>query len=129
MTDDRAGSPGLLPLTCTVSRPRPHVCLVHLVGELDIATAPLLGAHLREHTADRPAELVLDLDAVTLLAATGVGLIVGAARNQDGVHGRLHLTGVIGNRPVERVLALTGVRALVDVRPSLTALLEELGRS
>jgi anti-anti-sigma factor len=125
--DDCAGASGLLPLTCTSSRPRPDVCVVRPVGELDIATAPLLAEYLREHSADRPAELVLDLSAVTLLAATGVGMIVRAAHNHDGVHGRLHLTGVTGNRPVQRVLDLTGVAALVDVRPSVVALLEELG--
>jgi anti-anti-sigma factor len=124
--DDCAGASGLLPLTCTSSRPRPDVCVVRPVGELDIATAPLLAEYLREHSADRPAELVLDLSGVTLLAAPGVAVIVGAAHHRDDVHGRLHLTGVAGNRPVEQVLDLTGVAALVDVRPTVAALLAEL---
>ena len=124
--DDSARSHGLLPLTCSAGRPRPDVCVVHLAGELDLATAPLLADYLREHTADGPAELVLDLTAVTLLAATGVALIVTALHNHDGIQGRLHLTGVSGNRPVERVLDLTGVGHLVDVRPSVGTLLDEL---
>lgn len=124
--DDCGRSHGLLPLTCTASRPRPGVCVVQVAGELDIATAPLLADYLREQTTDHPAELVLDLAPLTLLSATGVTVIVSALHDRDGIHGRLHVTGVTGNRAVERVLDLTGVRALVDVRPSVGALLEEL---
>lgn len=127
--NDHARSEGLLPLTCTSSRPRPDVCVVHLAGELDIATAPLLAEYLREHTADDPAELVIDLTAVTLLAATGVGLIAAALHNGDGIHGRLHLTGVTGNRPVERVLALTGMSPILDIHNSVATLLNELSPS
>ncbi|HZG90686.1 MAG TPA: STAS domain-containing protein [Pseudonocardia sp.] len=111
-----------------MTRPAPAVCLVRLTGDLDVTTAPLLARSLREHTAGRPRHLVLDLSAVRLLAATGVGLIVGAQRNRDGVHGRLHLTGVTGNRAVERVLGLTGVRPVLDVHDDVDALLERLGR-
>ena len=127
--NDHARSEGLLPLTCRSSRPRPDVCVVHLAGELDIATTPLLAAYLREHTADDPAELVIDLTAVTLLAAIGVGLIATALHNGDGIRGRLHLTGVIGNRPVERVLALTGMSPILDVHNSVATLLNGLSPS
>ena len=126
---DYAGSDGLLPLSCRSSRPRPDVCVVHLTGELDIATAPLLAQYLREHTAHHPAELVIDLTAVTLLAATGVGLIATALHNQDGIHGRLHLTGITGNRPVERVLDLTGLSPILDIHNSVATLLNELSPS
>jgi anti-sigma B factor antagonist len=117
---------GLVPLRCTVSRPRPDVCVALLEGELDMATAPFLGDHLREHTATRPAELVLDLSGVTLLAAAGLALIVAGLHNDDDIHGRLHLIGVTGNRPVERVLHLTGLRPVLDVHDSLRALLDTL---
>lgn len=123
---DVTRSDGLHPLRCSATWPRPGVCVVHVAGELDIATAPLLAAYLREQTACRPAELVLDLAAVTLLAATGLALIVGA-QHDDGVHGRLHLTGVTGNRSVERVLLITGLRSVLDVHDTLDTLLEAAG--
>lgn len=118
-----------LPLRCSASWPLPGVCVVHLAGELDIATAPVLADYLREQTARRPAELVLDLGAVTLLAAAGLALILSAARNDSGIHGRMHLTGVTSNRPVERVLHITGLRPLLPVHDNLQALLDTLQRS
>lgn len=117
---------GLLPLRCTVSWPRPRVCVVHLVGDLDIATVPVVTRYLQEQTSGRPTVLVLDLGAVTLLAAVGVALIVDAQRNDRGIHGRLRLTGVTDNRAVDRVLRITGLRALLDVHDDLQTLLDTL---
>jgi len=119
-------SDGLLPLRCTASRPRPDLCVAHLQGELDIATAPVLGQYLREHTATRPTDLVLDLSGVTLLAAAGLALILTALHNDNDIHGRLHLIGVTGNRPVERVLHLTGLRPVLDIHDTLQELVDTL---
>jgi anti-sigma B factor antagonist len=127
--DDFTRSDGLLPLRCTASRPRPQVCVAHLSGELDMGTAPLIAEYLREQTATRPTDLVLDLGGVTLLAAAGLALIVQALHNDNGIHGRLHLTGVTGNRPVERVLRLTGLTSVLDVHDNLQTLLDALPRS
>ena len=126
---DFTRSDGLLPLRCTVSRPRPGICVAHLAGEVDMATAPYLAEYLQKQSADRPAELVLDLSDVTLLAAAGLALIVKARTNDDGIHGRLHLIGVTGNRFVARVLQLTGLAEVLDVHDSLATLLEDLHRS
>ena len=123
---DVTRSDGLLPLRYWASRPRPQVCVVHLAGELDMATVPAVARYLQEQTADRPAELVLDLAAVTLLAATAVGLIVEVQHGGHGVHGRLSLVGVTGNRAVERVLRITGLRSRLDVHDDLQTLLDSL---
>jgi anti-sigma B factor antagonist len=125
---DFTRSEGLLPLRCTVTWPQPAVCVVHLAGELDIATTPVLADYLREQTAACPAELILDLSGVTLLAAAAVALIVNAIHDSGGIHGRLHVIGVTGNRPVERVLDLMSLRPLLDVHDSVQALLDEFDR-
>jgi anti-sigma B factor antagonist len=117
---------GPLPVRCTTSRPRDDVCVAHLAGELDIATAPVVADQLRRETETRPAELLLDLSGVTHLAAAGLALIVAAMNNDSGIHGRLHLVGVSGNRPVERALQITGLLAVVDVHDDLQALLDAL---
>ena len=111
--NDSARFDKLRPLTMSTSWPRAHVCLVQPAGELDTTTAPVLGEYLREQTATAPAHLVLDLTAVRFLAAAGVTLIIDALRNDHGINGRLHLLGVAENPPVERVLDLTGVLAVV----------------
>jgi anti-sigma B factor antagonist len=100
--------------------------VAHLAGELDIATAPVVADQLRRETETRPAELLLDLSGVTHLAAAGLALIVAAMNNDRGIHGRVHLVGVSGNRPVERALQVTGLLAVVDVHDDLQALLDAL---
>jgi anti-sigma B factor antagonist len=114
------------PFRCTTSRPRTDVCVAHLVGELDIATAPFVVDHLKQQTATRPAELVLDLAGVTHLAAAGLAVIVTAMNNDEGIHGRLRLVGVIGNRPVERALELTGLLPVLDIHDDMQTLLDAL---
>ena len=117
---------GPLPVRCTTSRPRSDVCVAHLAGELDIATAPVVADQLRQETATPPAELLLDLSGVTHLAAAGLTLIIAAMNNDRGIHGRLHLVGVTGNRPVERPLQLTALLTVLDIHDDLRTLLEAL---
>ena len=117
---------GLLPLRCATTRPRPDVCVVHLAGELDMATVPVVVRCLRQQAATRPAELVLDLGAVAVLAAAGVALLVDVHHDDLGLGSRLHLVGVAGNRAVDRVLRLTGLRSVLDVHDDLQALLDAL---
>lgn len=118
--------PATPPVRCTTSRPRPDVCVAHLAGELDMVTAPLVADELRRQTATRPAELVLDLGGVTHLGAAGLTLLVVATGDDGGIHGRLHVVGVTGNRAVERPLRLTGLLALLDVHDDLQTLLDTL---
>ena len=115
-----------LPITVAVHWPRPQVCLVRLRGELDVATVPLLAGLLREHTRPGPDHLVVDLAGVRFLASAGVGLILSAMHNDDGIHGRLHLLGVHRNHMVSRVLDLTGILPLLDIHDTLDELLEHL---
>jgi anti-sigma B factor antagonist len=121
--DTSDGSPQLV---VVADWPHPTVCLVRPTGVIDSVTVPRLARHLREQTAAGPRDLVLDLAGVRFLAAAGVALIVAARLGRRGIHGRLHLTGVTGNRPVERVLELTGVRALLDVHDEIGTLLARL---
>jgi anti-sigma B factor antagonist len=111
---------------CTASWPRSDICVASVTGELDIATVPLVADYLRRETGTRPAELVLDLSGVGHLAAAGLTLILAAMNNDEGIHGRLHLVGVTGNRPVERALELTGLLPVLDVHGDVHALLDAL---
>ncbi|MCO1656264.1 STAS domain-containing protein [Pseudonocardia humida] len=125
MSDAEApGDPSALALT--TDWPSDAVCVVSLVGALDGTTAPRLADHLREQTAAGCRDLVLDVAGVRFLAAAGVTVLVNAQRNRLGIRGSLHLTGVTGNRPVEKVLALTDVLEVVDVHGDLGALLARL---
>ena len=104
----------LQPLAATARWPRPDVCVVQLAGDLDATSAPELTDYLRRQTAAGPTHLLLDLSAVTFLAAAGVTMIVNAQRGSEGIHGELHLIGTTDSSLVERVLHLTGVRAVLS---------------
>lgn len=125
--DDSTRSDGLK-ITVSAQWPRPSVCLVRLAGEIDVASAGPLVDFLRESTVRRPAHLVLDVTGVRFLASAGVGMIMSAMHNAEGIHGRLHLVGVTGNRVVTRVLDLAGVRRVLDVHDDLERLLAHLDR-
>lgn len=125
---DFTRSDGVLPLSCTADWPRPDVCVVHLTGELDMATTPVVAEYLQDQTVHRPAELIVDLAGVTLLAATALSLILHALDDTGDIHGRLHLVGVTSNRPVHRVLELTGLRPLLDVHEDVQSVLDGLDR-
>lgn len=113
MTDFKR-SDELQPLAMTTSWPRPNVCAVQLAGDLDATTAPELTDYLRRQTAAGPTYLLLDLTAVTFLAAAGITMIMNAQRNNHGIHGQLHLVGSTDNPLVNRVLHLTGMRAILS---------------
>ena len=90
----------------TVSRPRRGLLVVGLRGDLDMATVPRVRERLRQLASGSDDRLVLDLSGVSFLASSGVRLIV-SAREETGARD-LHLVGVRDNRPVRRVLEITG---------------------
>ncbi|WP_165438423.1 STAS domain-containing protein [Pseudonocardia sediminis] len=73
MTQDRSC------LIVRTTRLRPHIRLVTVGGEIDLATTPDLAAALTG-VADpvTPGEAVIDLGAVTFLGACGVGVLAEA---------------------------------------------------
>jgi anti-sigma B factor antagonist len=107
----------------TTHWPRPNICVVTLAGELDCDTAPLLAEYLRERAA---TYLVLDLEAVTFIAAAGINVIMSAQRNDHGIHGQLHVTGLARTTPVARVLRLIGVHQLLHVHADIGNLLDHI---
>jgi anti-sigma B factor antagonist len=86
--------------------------VVHVVGEIDTLTAPVLRAQLDEHIPTVPL-LVLDLSDVTFLGSAGLAVLVAA---KDAADTRGHtLRLVCGSRIVIRALEATGLLTLFDV--------------
>jgi anti-anti-sigma factor len=104
------------------------VIVAIVAGELDLATVPRVRAHLRDTTGGRPGHVVLDLAGVRLMSSHGVSLLIDAHEGRDGIHGRLHRTGVSSNRPVRRVLDLTGLTLLLDIQDDQDDLVRKLAR-
>lgn len=114
-------------LTIEARRVDHDVVLVEIVGDLDMHTVPQAMAFLTQATAATPRHLIIDLSGVTFLGSSGLALLIAAQSGHDGIHGRLHLLGVIGNHPVERPLDLVGLLERFEVATDLDSLLARLG--
>jgi anti-sigma B factor antagonist len=96
----------LEPFRCEVAPHRDEV-VVRPVGELDLATVPLVDEQLAELSSSGFTRLVLDLRGVRFLDSTGIRMLV-------AWHGRSTNDGVAfsvipGPPVVQRVLEITGV--------------------
>jgi anti-sigma B factor antagonist len=87
-------------------RQEPELTLVTVAGEVDIATVPVLREGLAGPTASGKP-IIVELDAVSFMDASGLGVLAGAA-NRTAVHGAsLHV--VCARNHVRRLFTMTGL--------------------
>lgn len=89
--------------------------VVTIGGELDVATAPLLLAHLDSLVADGRIRLVLDLAGLEFLDASGVGVLartLGRVRVRNGWVRLVHASPRV--RRVLRITRLTDALPVYD---------------
>jgi anti-sigma B factor antagonist len=92
--------------------------VLHVSGEIDLATLPVLHDQLTRAIARHPgATLWVDLDGVTTLDDSGLGLVLGAAGRARELGGDLRAV-CTSPRLLQR-LALTGFDRAVAVDPHL----------
>jgi anti-sigma B factor antagonist len=98
--------------------------VMHVVGEIDTLTAPVLRSRLDEQV---PAArlLVLDLTDVTFLGSAGLAVLVAAKDDADRRRHTLRL--VPGSRIVTRALEATGLLGLFDIAEGVPQALEVAG--
>ena len=111
------------PVVLPTSSPRPSldvshrdcgnaVCVAAPVGEIDVATAPLLKSRLVALLDGGFTRFVLDLSGVRYLDSTGLGVLIGFVRRLNG-DGQMTLAHAPG--PVLALLELTGLDASFEV--------------
>ena len=93
------------------------VAVVHVTGEIDMATEGQLRRIVDEAMAAEPAALVLDLTDVTFLASAGLHVLVDV--QHDATARGIALRVVAERRAVLRPLEITGVDELVTVVASM----------
>jgi anti-sigma B factor antagonist len=86
---------------------------LRIAGPLTAATAPDLRRRLRAETADSDGRVVLDLEAVTGLDASGVAVLLEAARVRNAGGGRS--LAVRLNPVVMRALRHTGTLTAFNI--------------
>jgi len=103
------------PLAVTVED-RGEVCVVHADGEVDIATAPLLGRALEAGLAGGRPTVVVDLRQISFVDCTGIGLLT-AARSRAGDQGtRLR---ILAGRAVRRTAALLELTTVLGLHEAV----------
>lgn len=93
--------------------------VLHVCGELDLVSSPVIRQHVHDAVAVGRRDLVLDLSEVLFCDSSGVGQLIAARRLLRSCQGRLRLIlparGAEEGSHVNRVLAALGVRRLFEV--------------
>jgi anti-sigma B factor antagonist len=92
--------------------------VLQVAGEIDLATVPTFRDHLTRIIGDHPGATVLvDLDGVTALDDTGMGMLLGAAGRAREQSGDLVL--VTSDQRLLLRFTITGLDRAVRVQPRL----------
>lgn len=103
-------------LSVTTSR-QDDVSVVTVVGEVDVYTAAQLRSTLDEEIAAGHAQLVVDLDEVSFLDSTGLGVLVGRLKLVRNHSGWLRI--VCSNERILRVFRITGLDKVFGIHGTL----------
>ena len=88
--------------------------VVRVVGEVDVATSPALREALVELIEGQGnLSIQLDLEHMTFIDSTGIGVLVGALRTLRGKGGTLGLTNLRSS--TVRVLEIAGLTEIFDI--------------
>jgi anti-sigma B factor antagonist len=105
--------------------PQPAHTIVHLCGDLDIATAPALRERLLSVLWSGRRLLILDLSGVSFCDAAGLAVLVGTQRRATLLGITLRLAAP---RPlVTKVLRVTGLDRSLTIHPTLPDALAQPG--
>lgn len=89
--------------------------VLHLHGELDMATTPVLDQALSSVLSDGATELVVDLSCLTFMDSTGISMLLSAVQRSDQAGKAFRVRSP--NRPVRKALRLTGVDRVLALEP------------
>ena len=89
---------------------------LYVSGELDIASASALEPTVAGTMDGQSGEFCLDVSALTFMDSTGARALLRVHNRVESVGRRLVILSP--TRPVSRVLRLTGLDQVMDVRPA-----------
>ena len=91
--------------------------VVHLGGEIDVYTAPLVREKLDEQIQAGRTDLVVDLTEVSFLDSTGLGVLVGGLKRARSHDGTLRL--VCDQEKILKVFRITGLTKVFPIHATL----------
>jgi anti-sigma B factor antagonist len=110
-------------MTFTISddRSNPAHHIIRMTGDLDIATAPELRAHLLTLIEDGQNTFAVDLDGLDFIDSSGLGVLLGGLKRVRGTGGELAL--ICSSEHLLKVLRITGLNSVFPIYVSVDALL------
>jgi anti-sigma B factor antagonist len=91
--------------------------VVHVAGEIDVYTAPLLREVLDKQIAAGRTDLVVDLEQVTFMDSTGLGVLVGRLKLVRGQNGSLRI--VSAQDRILKVFKITGLDKVFHIHATV----------
>ena len=91
--------------------------VVHVGGEIDVYTAPLLREALDKQVAAGRVDIVVDLEGVTFMDSTGLGVLVGRLKLVRGQNGTLRI--VSSQDRILKVFKITGLDKVFHIYDSV----------
>ncbi len=91
--------------------------MVLISGKVDLATCPQLRNMLADLVDQGVYHLIVDLEQVTFLDSSGIGVLLSVLRRIREHGGSIHLTAPSPH--VRRVLELTGITTLLPIYDTL----------
>jgi anti-anti-sigma factor len=100
--------------------------VLHVVGEVDMLTAPVFAEHVRTHfaAAGQVRPLVVDVTGVTFLGSAGLAVLADA-RNLATASG-VAVRVVASSPTVLRPLQVTGLDQVLEIVPDVTTALSQV---
>ena len=123
MTDPGPSEDGERP-DLTITQLTGRICVVRMVGDLDMLSAPGLQHALSQEVAARHQVLLMDLSDCEFMGSAGLAVLVQANELAKPAGTHVALGGV--NSIVDRALQITGLRTLFDVYSTLEAAVSAL---
>lgn len=91
--------------------------VIHVDGELDVYTAPLLKEAVDSGMAQGYAQMVVDLTKVAFIDSTALGVLVGSLRRARAEDGDLRL--VMNDPHLEKMFRITGFDSMFSIHRSV----------
>ena len=121
-TDSDVATPGKLLTVDVLPHPR-GVPLMRVLGDVDLATAPLFQRAVQEQVAKRH-KFVVDMDGVDFLSSAGLAVLVDV--RQQMADQQVKWAVVAARQSVTRPLEITGLLAILPIFTTVPAALEAI---
>ena len=84
-----------------------------LEGSLDIYTSLDLKAALEEHVKDEGLDVIIDMDRLTYIDSSGIGILIKALNYVQGLKGKLSVANL--KPAIEKVFKVSGLTSYFEI--------------